>query len=355
MQVEAITVESSPSAWPDVAGLRRSSGPSSLSREQVWREQATVDKSSTKYAGIKASCWTDERTIVRRERSIVPNDQYVVAIALRPVRMTLGTINNTIFEGTMPTGMVHVSEPGQAVEAEFASPCEFIHFHVAVGYVRDRRGAAGLQRSDGVPTGERRIRDLLVRDNLAAQLSRALTDEFNGGDPFYAASVGQTILMRALAARAQTSRVGALPKWRLRRVSILSLTLPSRLRWLTLLKRQVCPECILQPSSGRPQGAVHMTICCSIGSNMLSICLPVRTRRSLRSRSASASRPNRTFRPSSSASLGTPPRAGSGADAPGRDTKGIGRISLRLECVGRGANARGPATRRVMHMTLPVS
>jgi AraC-like DNA-binding protein len=110
----------------------------------------------------------------------------------------------------MPTGMIHVTEPGQVVDAEFFSPCDFIHFHVAAGYLQDRHvAAASTQRS---------LRDLLVRDELAAQLSRSLTEDLDGGDPLYAHSVGQTILMRVLARRPATPCVGALPKWRLRRV-----------------------------------------------------------------------------------------------------------------------------------------
>jgi AraC-like DNA-binding protein len=156
--------------------------------------------------------------MARRERSTVPPNHYVIAIALRPVRMRLVSVSNTIFEGTMPTGMVHVSEPGQTVEADFFSPCDFVHFHVAAAYVRDRREATGLHCTARAQSEDRRLRDLLFRDDLAAQLSRTLTDEFGGGDPHYAASVGQTILMRVLASRPAASRVGALPKWRLRRV-----------------------------------------------------------------------------------------------------------------------------------------
>jgi AraC-like DNA-binding protein len=81
---------------------------------------------------------------------------------------------------------------------------------VAAAYLRDRHAVAVFEG--------RSLRDLVVRDELAAQLSRSLTLAPNGGDPFYLESVGQTVLMRALAPRPAPPRVGGLPRWRLRRV-----------------------------------------------------------------------------------------------------------------------------------------
>jgi AraC family transcriptional regulator len=190
-----------------------------LFREQLWR-QSCDGAPSVSTANIRASRWTDERTTARQERSDGAPDRYVIAVALRPVRMRLGREGGIVFEGTMPTGMVHVTEPGQIVEAEFFTPCDFIHFHVAAGYLRNRQAAAGaaLLRDGAGSAGERSLRDLMVRDDLAAQLSRSLTEDLDGGDPLYAESVGQTVLMRLLALPPPASRVGALAKWRLRRV-----------------------------------------------------------------------------------------------------------------------------------------
>ena len=39
----------------------------------------------------------------------------------------------------MPAGMLHVTAPGQPLEAEFLSPCDFIHLHIAADYVRARQ------------------------------------------------------------------------------------------------------------------------------------------------------------------------------------------------------------------------
>ena len=182
-----------------------------LHRERAWRQPPTGAE-----GGILASRWIDERTTARVERSATPADRYVIGVALRPVRIRLGRGAEAAYEGMMPSGMVHVTEPGQAVEAEFSTPCDFIHFHIAADMIRDRQEAAGLPPDGG--GGRRSLRDLLVRDDLAAQLSRTLTEDLDGGDPLYAESVGQTVLMRVLTMRPPSPRVGALPKWRLRRV-----------------------------------------------------------------------------------------------------------------------------------------
>ncbi len=121
----------------------------------------------------------------------------------------------------MPTGMIYVTEPRQAVEAEFFTPCDFIHFHIADNYLRDCQAAAlaGSLPDDGkAPAACRPLRNLLFRDELTAQLSRTLTEDLVGDDRLYVESVGQTVLMRVLARRPSASRAGMLPKWRLRRV-----------------------------------------------------------------------------------------------------------------------------------------
>ena len=188
-------------------------GRPALSRESVWRQPCT-DDAGTPEGGIVASRWTDDRTTPRVEECPASAGCYVLGVALRPVRIRLGRGSDMAYEGMMPAGMVHVTEPGQAVEAEFFSACDFIHFHVAADFVRECHAATA---AGSVPAGQE-LRNLLVRDELAAQLSRTLTEDAEGGDPLYAESVGQVVLMRVLARRPSASRVGKLPKWRLRRV-----------------------------------------------------------------------------------------------------------------------------------------
>ena len=185
-----------------------------LHRERAWRVH-----SPSHGGNIVASRWSDDRTAARHERGPLA-DHTVLAVSLRPARLRLGDGRGTAFEGTMPSGMVHVTGPGQQIEAEFFTPCDFVHFHVATAYLQDRQAAAAARPQDGSasPAPTPSLDGLLIRDELAAQLARTLTDDLEGGDPLYAESIGQTILMRVLAYRPAAARVGALPKWRLRRV-----------------------------------------------------------------------------------------------------------------------------------------
>ena len=219
MHAETLTIPSPrppTGQWPFQDGRGHAASGPGLHRERRWRETPVLVDDGPVGATILASRWIDERATARVERSAAPFDRYVIGVALRPVRIRVGRGTETAFEGMMPSGMVHVTEPGQALEAEFFGPCDFIHYHVAADVLHDCR--AGLGQGGCEDAGPRRLRDLLHRDDLAAQLSRTLTDDAEGGDPAYADSVGRTILMRVLARRPQAARVGTLPKWRLRRV-----------------------------------------------------------------------------------------------------------------------------------------
>ena len=206
-------------AWPSPSP-RTNSRPA-LSREKVWRQPWSGEEGPSEVGSIVASRWIDDRTTRRVEEGAASAERYVIGVALRPVRIRLGRGTDMAYEGMMPTGMVHVTEPGQAMEAEFFSACDFIHFHVAADFVRNCHVAAiAGSAPDGTRTASAgpALRNLLVRDELAAQLSRTLTEDTDSGDVLYAESVGQVVLMRVLALRPSASRVGKLPKWRLRRV-----------------------------------------------------------------------------------------------------------------------------------------
>lgn len=180
-----------------------------LCQEQRWRSHGDVGTRLAEQTNVLASRWTDHGTLPRREQASAPCDRYVVGIALKPARLRLTRDRLALFEGTMPAGTLHVTEPCQPLEAEFRGPCDFIHLSFAAGYLRDRQ--AMLTRPD------RTLSDLMVRDPVAMQLARTLTGDSDG---FYVESIGQAILVRLLILRRPSSppRVAALPKWRLRRV-----------------------------------------------------------------------------------------------------------------------------------------
>ena len=205
-QIRRTTLSATPSFRPNAteqtAGLRR---------EQGWRQPCLGVGTPDQDAVIFASRWTDDRATARQERCHGAPDRYIVAVALRPVRARFGRGSNLVVDGILHAGTIHVTEPGQLAEAEFFAPCDFIHFHVAADYLHEwHRGTAGSEA--------RSLHDLVVRDALAGPLARTLVSTPDGGDPRYIQSVGQTILMRALASRPGQPRVGVLPKWRLRRV-----------------------------------------------------------------------------------------------------------------------------------------
>ncbi len=122
---------------------RRISRPA-LSRESVWRQPWSDEAGAPEVGSIVASRWVDDRTTPRVEEGPASAERYVLGVALRPVRIRLGRGTDMAYEGMMPAGMVHVTEPGQAVEAEFFSACDFIHFHVAADFVRDCQAATAV-------------------------------------------------------------------------------------------------------------------------------------------------------------------------------------------------------------------
>jgi len=191
-----------------------------LYREHNWRRFRDIDPEAAAQTDILLSRWQDDRTSFRREQAEAPTDRYVVSIALRPTRLRLIRGPLTLFEGTMPTGMLHVTGPAQPLQAEFQTPCDFIHLHVAADYLHSRQVAALADPSQPRPD----LRDFMIRDSLAAQLAQTLTESRGIGahyykkDGRYEESVGQTIVMRLLALRPSPPGVGALAKWRLRRI-----------------------------------------------------------------------------------------------------------------------------------------
>ncbi len=224
MNAEGITtIPPSPpiNPWSGSGRLPRSINRPALCRERAWRQPWSGDECVSEVGSIIASRWTDERQTARVEVGPVSAERYIIGVALRPAQLRLRRGTEPTYEGTMPTGMVYVTEPGQAVEAEFFTPCDFVHFHVEADHLRSHQAAtaAELQPGDGAEAAAGgKLRNLLFRDELAAQLSRTLTEDTGGGHPLYAETIGQTVLMRVLALRPSAPRVGTLPKWRLRRV-----------------------------------------------------------------------------------------------------------------------------------------
>jgi AraC family transcriptional regulator len=88
----------------------------------------------------------------------------------------------------------------------------FLHFHVSANYIPSQRSATQLLAAEG-------LNDLvLLRDPLAEQLARVLTEHGDTVDEQFARCIGQTLAMHLARLECPRTKINALPKWRLRRV-----------------------------------------------------------------------------------------------------------------------------------------
>jgi AraC-like DNA-binding protein len=180
--------------------------------ELRWREASDCSASGRRRPEIEVSRWTATHGDERCEVSVTPLDCHIISLSLAVSRVKWTTASETLFEGLMPSGTMHISPPRQKLTAQFTSPFDFLHFHVdnrflcEEGIIADETGAIESSRL------------LLFRDALAEALGRSLLDPGDHGHPQYLASVCKAIVMRATARQQDERRCSALPKWRLRRV-----------------------------------------------------------------------------------------------------------------------------------------
>ena len=178
-----------------------------LYEESAWRCPSTVD------GDILISRWVDGRSFHRCEKAVSPSDRHVIGVALKTTRLKLRRGPQTIFDGIMPAGTLHVTGPSRLLIAEFSAPCDFIHFHVSSDYLRKRRDAVRIALTQPMD-----LNDLIVRDPLAELLARTLVESSNTTDELYAESVGQTLVMHIARMGLSRPTASALSKWRLKRV-----------------------------------------------------------------------------------------------------------------------------------------
>ena len=184
-----------------------------LYEERIWRCPGAIDE-RPREQDILISRWIDRRSLRRCENAVSPSERYVIGVALKTTRLKFMRGPHTIYDGIMPAGTLHVTGPGQLLTAEFFEPCDFIHFHVSSGYLRDRQDAAGVEPTKATSN----LNDLIIRDPLAELLGRTLVDDNNTSDECYVDSVGQTLVMHIARMELSPPTTNALPKWRLKRV-----------------------------------------------------------------------------------------------------------------------------------------
>jgi AraC-like DNA-binding protein len=196
-----------PFAFEEVADATRATPAPNPWQEEVWRRRPDGACPLAAQPSVLASRWFDGRTFFRREQAVAPADRYVISLCLRPTRMRLLQQNQTVVDGIVQVGLLVVTAPGQAQTAEFSAVCDFLHLYVAAEY---------LHRHLAAP--DPNLNGFVARDPLAAELGRTLTHGSNAGNPLFAQSIGQAIVMRLLTLQATPPRQTALSKWRLRRV-----------------------------------------------------------------------------------------------------------------------------------------
>lgn len=179
--------------------------------EEKWRQFAPA--ATAMPVDIAVSRWTDPRATSRREEATTPHDRYVIAIALKPTRLSLARGGRTIFDGVMPAGTLHVTPPSSRLSACFRAPFDFLHFHVAADYFQAHQPAG---QPDSVTDDSGDI--ILLRDSLAEQFAKVLLGRGDADDSLFTLCVGQTLAAHVARRELSRARVNALAKWRLRRV-----------------------------------------------------------------------------------------------------------------------------------------
>jgi AraC family transcriptional regulator len=219
MRLEMPTVTSDPqyaASWRELRTFRAGyhAEVSALRAETAWRCLRSTDNPLPTEADILVSRWVDPRSYSRYHETVSSPDRYVIGVALKTTRLKLTTDSQAVFDGIMPSGTVHVTGPSQPLAAEFRSPCDFVHFHVANDYLRLLQDTA----RSGIQPQRPDLNNLVIRDPLAELLSRTLVESGGVDNGLYAESVGQTLVMHVARMERPQSTVNVLPKWRLKRV-----------------------------------------------------------------------------------------------------------------------------------------
>jgi AraC-like DNA-binding protein len=183
-------------------------------KEQSWRCLAHAENDKTSHAGILVSRWIGTNATCRHEKAGSSSSRHIIGVALKATQVKLTRGSSTLFDGPMPAGTLHVTGPSQPLTAEFRAPCDFVHFHVSSGYLRECQAATRSSQADSIPE----LNDLIVRDPLAELLGKTLVESGTAGDGVYVESVAQTLVMHVARLELPRHSVNPLPKWRIKRV-----------------------------------------------------------------------------------------------------------------------------------------
>jgi AraC family transcriptional regulator len=140
-------------------------------------------------------------------------DQHLFSLCLRATRLELRTGAGATFDGIMQAGALHVTGPNRQIEARLSAPCDILHLHVPTPLLQAR--LIGMGGHSDLLEG---LHGCTLSDTLVEQLARLLLSEGAHLDATYTNAITQTLLTRILQLAQNRTTVGALAKWRLRRV-----------------------------------------------------------------------------------------------------------------------------------------
>jgi AraC family transcriptional regulator len=191
--------------------------------EQKWCVLPRDDSGESFEPRVAASRWTGFASQAREEMSVIDADCPVLAIALRPMDITVFEGQRLVHDGRMQQGVMRVNEPGQPMRGIFRGRYDSLHLHIPNAVLADclESGFGESQTGAGSLFCPQPIIDPVI-EQLAHALIRA--DDFGGSfGQSYADGLGLAIVSRLLGrgADGRTSvggpRVSALSKWRLKR------------------------------------------------------------------------------------------------------------------------------------------
>ncbi|MBR0961639.1 AraC family transcriptional regulator [Bradyrhizobium japonicum] len=192
----------------DLGAQSRERGDVGAVQQQKWQDPARLVRRTNEHISISRRL--DLRSTARSEESVTPADQYFIGVALKPTRLKLARERQSVFDGTMRAGTAYVQAPSSHLSAQLHAPCDFLHLRVRSVEFRAWRSPARPSASEDEV--------VLLYDPFAAQLARILIDRGDAAEEGFVRCVGQALAMHLARVEVPRSSVGALAKWRLRRV-----------------------------------------------------------------------------------------------------------------------------------------
>jgi AraC-like DNA-binding protein len=186
--------------------------------EPSWRVPGGDSAVALSASKVVATRWHASSGRTQELTAETPADCHVVKILLRITNIRFGMGGQTVQDGAVAPGTVHVTGPSMPVRCLFRGPYDVLHLHVPDGLIAEC-GCDMTGRTIPVPG----VNGVPRRDMTVDALSRALLDADRIGGSFgqiYADCIGIAIIARLLASAnsmAGRQKVSALARWRLKR------------------------------------------------------------------------------------------------------------------------------------------